>query len=51
MPLTEKYPRTNIFIIDQSLWNWANYRSKEEGFKTVSEYLFSLIRKDKEKMG
>jgi hypothetical protein len=44
-----KYPRTNIFIIDDELWAWAQYQAKLQGFKSVSEYLFKLIKEEKEK--
>jgi hypothetical protein len=46
-----KYSRTNIFIVDKDLWNWAQYRAKTLGFKSSSEYLFDLIAKDKAKKG
>jgi len=44
-----QYTRTNIFIIDEELWAWAQYKAKLQGFKSVSEYLFELIKADKEK--
>jgi hypothetical protein len=44
-----KYPRTNIFIIDEELWAWAQYKAKLLGKKSVSEYIFELIKADKEK--
>ena len=44
-----QYTRTNIFIIDEELWAWAQYKAKLQGFKSVSEYLFKLIKADKEK--
>jgi len=47
--LKEKYPRTNIFIVDQELWNWAQYRAKQLNKESVSQYLFDLIREDKKK--
>lgn len=43
-------PKTNIFIIDQNIWKWAKYRSDVLGYKSVSEYLFQLIKSDKEKL-
>lgn len=49
--MKEKYPRTNIFIIDKELWNWAQYRAKTLGFKSVSEYIFDLIEKGKKGKG
>jgi len=47
--MIRKYSRTNIFLIDEGLWAWAQYRAKLQGFKSVSEYVFDLIKKDKEK--
>ena len=47
--MQRKYARTNIFIIDEELWAWAQYQAKLKGFKSVSEYLFELIKADKEK--
>jgi hypothetical protein len=44
-----KHKRTNIFVIDEDLWAWAQYRSKILGYSSVSEYLFDLIKLDKEK--
>ena len=45
--MQRKYPRTNIFIIDEQLWAWAQYQAKLQGFKSVSEYIFKLIKQDK----
>ena len=47
--MTEKYKRTGIFIMDDELWNWAQYRAKQLGKESVSQYLFDLIREDKKK--
>ena len=47
--MIRKYPRTNIFIIDEELWAWAQYRAKTLGKDSVSEYLFDLIKADREK--
>lgn len=47
--MINKYERTNIFVIDQELWAWASYRSKTLGYKSTSEYLFDLIKLDREK--
>ena len=41
--------RTNIYITDQELWAWAQYRAKTLDYKITSEYLFALIRLDREK--
>ena len=48
MPMMRKYPKTNLFIIDDALWKWAKYRASTLGYKSVSEYVFALIKKDKE---
>ena len=47
--MIEKYTRTNIFVLDKELWNWAQYRAKQLGKTSVSQYLFDLIREDKKK--
>jgi hypothetical protein len=47
--MIEKYKRTGIFIMDDELWNWAQYRAKQLGKESVSQYLFDLIREDKKK--
>ena len=47
--MIEKYPRTNLFIVDKDLWNWAQYRAKTLGKESVSEYVFDLIKEDKKK--
>jgi hypothetical protein len=44
-----KYERTNIFVIDKELWAWASYRAKTQGYNSTSEYLFDLIKLDKQK--
>jgi dolichyl-phosphate-mannose--protein O-mannosyl transferase len=49
MRLTEKYTKTNLFIIDENLWKWAKYRAEVLGFDSVAEYIFELIRLDKDK--
>jgi len=43
-----KHKRTNIFIIDANLWAWAQYRAKTLDYQSVSEYLFDLIKLDKQ---
>lgn len=48
--MLRKYPKTNLFIIDEKLWKWAKYRASLKEFKSVSEYMFDLIKKDKEKV-
>jgi prophage antirepressor-like protein len=47
--MLRKYERTNIFIIDKELWAWAQYRAKTLGYQSASEYIFDLIKLDKEK--
>lgn len=49
--MEEKYTRTNIFMLDRELWNWAQYRAKSLGFRSVSEYVFDLIKKDRKNSG
>jgi hypothetical protein len=50
-PMEKKYTRTNIFMLDRDLWNWAQYRAKGLGFNSVSEYVFDLIKKDRKTSG
>jgi hypothetical protein len=47
MPRTQE--RTNIYITDQELWAWAQYRAKTLDYKITSEYLFALVKLDREK--
>ncbi len=47
--MINKYERTTVFIIDKELWAWASYRSKTLGYISVSEYLFELMKIDREK--
>jgi hypothetical protein len=51
--VTEEMPRkqnrTNIYIIDEELWDWAQYRAKRLDCAITSEYIFQLIKLDKEK--
>jgi hypothetical protein len=46
MPRTQK--RTNIYIPDEETWAWAQYRAKTLGYKSSSDYLFDLIKFDKQ---
>ena len=46
--MIKKYKRTNLFMIDEELWAWALYRAKILGYDSVSEYVFDLIKLDKE---
>ena len=43
MRLSEKYPKTNLYIIDRGLWIWAKRRAEEMGFRSVSEFVFHLL--------
>jgi len=48
--MMKRYPkRTNIYIIDEELWAWAQYRSKVLGYRSVSTYIFELIKLDKDR--
>ena len=47
--LIHRHKRTNIFLIDEELWAWAQYRAKTLGYESSSDYLFDLIKLDKEK--
>ena len=47
--MIHRHRRTNIFLIDEELWAWAQYRAKTLGYKSSSDYLFDLIRLDKER--
>jgi prophage antirepressor-like protein len=47
--MIHRHKRTNIFIIDKELWAWAQYRAKTLGYESSSDYLFDLIKLDKEK--
>jgi len=49
MPLVKKYQKTNIFVIDESLWKWAKYKAEVLELKSVAEYIFKLIKMDKER--
>jgi len=40
--------RTNIYVVDEDLWAWAQYRRKTLGYNSVSEYIFALIKLDRE---
>ena len=44
--MQKNYPRTNIYVIDQEKGDWAQYRAKRLGYRSVSEYLFKLIELD-----
>ena len=42
-------PKTNLFLIDDKLWKWARYRAMLLNYSSVSDYIFALIKADKEK--
>ncbi len=48
----EQRPRqqkgTNIYIPDEETWAWAQYRAKTLDYETLSDYLFDLIKFDKQ---
>jgi hypothetical protein len=45
--MVRKEKRTNIYVMDEELWAWAQYRAKILDCDTVSDYLFDLIKQDK----
>jgi len=47
--MSEKYKKTNLYIVDAGLWQWAKYQAALKGYGSVSEYVFELIKKAKEK--
>lgn len=46
--VVRKQKRTNIYVVDKELYAWAQYRANLMGYDSVSEYLFDLIKVDKE---
>lgn len=46
--MPRKQKRTNIYIPDGETWAWAQYRAKTLGYETTSDYLFDLIKFDKQ---
>jgi len=46
--MPRKQKRTNIYIPDEEVWAWAQYRAKILGYETTSDYLFDLIKFDKQ---
>jgi len=46
MSLEKQYPKTNIYLIDRELWEWAKYKGRTQEL-SVSEYVFELIKKDR----
>ena len=47
MRLSERYPKTNLYIIDRELWTWAKKVAEDMGFRSVSEFVFHLIEKER----
>ncbi len=50
--LAEEFPtiRTvSIPIVEDELWSWAQYRAELLGFESVTDYVFKLIRMDRER--
>jgi hypothetical protein len=41
--LQDKYRRANIDVLDSELYDWAQQKAKELGYKTVSELIFDLV--------
>ena len=41
--------RTNITILDAELWKWAKKRAIDLDLVNISQYLFWLIRQDKDR--
>ena len=41
--------RTNITVIDDDLWKWAKKRAIDLDCNGVSEYIFMLIKREREK--
>lgn len=41
--LQDKYPLTNIYILDSELYDWATQKAKELGYTTISELIFDLV--------
>ena len=39
----DKYPLTNMYILDSDLYEWAKQKAKELGYTTVSELIFDLV--------
>ena len=40
--------RTTITIVDENLWKWARKRTIDLDLKNISQYLFDLIKKDRD---
>jgi len=45
--MEKTYKKTNLYTIDEKLWEWAKFRANTLGHDSVSEYVFALIELDK----
>jgi len=45
--MEKTYKKTNLYTIDEKLWEWAKFRANTLGHASVSEYVFALIELDK----
>ena len=43
MPELDKYPLTNIHILDSDEYEWAKQKANELGYKNISELIFDLL--------
>ena len=41
--------RTNITVLDDELWKWAKKKAIDLEFYGVSEYIFKLLKQEKER--
>lgn len=46
--LRDKYPLTNMYVIDSELYDWAKQKAGALGCRTVSELIFNLLQLLKE---
>jgi hypothetical protein len=49
MVRSKRTKRTNLYILDEELWAWAIYKAKLLNFRSVAQYIFELIKMDREK--
>ena len=40
------YKKTNIYLIDEDVWRMAKFKARYLNHRSVSDYIFSLIKKD-----
>jgi hypothetical protein len=43
LPELDKYPLTNIHILDSDEYEWAKQKANELGYKNISELIFDLL--------